>query len=221
MTGLLWSLFLVSVLLVSFSSAWNLWLLYLLPRVDAQRALQIGTLLVCLLPLTLACWAVPLGCYYRMRYDQRVPAGLPSWRENSRIALMAHFRSPWWRAYGQLFAWSLALLPLHIVFSGWRFLGCYGLALVFLAARAWWRQFCENRNTTTHLDLNTGLISIPQLGEFPAGTTRFWVLPEIEVTPRRDTQVFWVMVSEKRWRRFELEEQAQQLVTWLSEAGGR
>lgn len=216
--GILPGLVVLSLLLVSFSSAWNLWLLYLLPRVEAQRALQIGSLLACLIPLNLACWAVPLGCFYRLRYDRRIPAGLPSWREDSSLALMAHFRSPWWRAYAQLFGWSLLLLPLQAIFSGWFFLGCYGLGLSFLASRAWLRQARENQRLTTRIDLMTGNVSIPELGEFPAGQARFWVKPELEVTPRRDTQVYWVMVGEQRWRRFELEEQAQQLASWMSQS---
>lgn len=176
------------------------------------------TILLCLLPFALAGWAVPLGVAYRLRFDRRVPAGLPSWQRGQQRILQAHFRSPWWLAYASLFAWSLMFLPVYLVVWGPWVVVLHALVLTSVAVRAFLRQSRSNRQQQAVLDCQQRTLDVL----LPAGRVQLpWdglrvaVEKQVEVTPKRDHTYFWVTLQEQRWKRCDLEEHAQAIADWL------
>lgn len=175
------------------------------------QALPWAVFLLCLLPLTLACWAVPLSVAFRLRYDRRVPAGLPSWRKNGRVGLIAHYRSAFWRGYASLFAWSLLLLPVYLFVTSWWLVAGHLLILVWVSLRATLRQ--ARLNARDHLVIDGGKLTVSPLGELPC---QAGVEEELVVTPKKDQTFFWVTLAGQRWKRCELHEHAQAIADWIN-----
>ena len=211
-----WGLGLASLAWVVFTSALDVWLLQRIPHLPAIPALQTAVALLCLIPFTLSAWAVPLAVSYRLRYDRRIPAGLPSWRQGHRVFLVAHFRSAFWRGYAALFAWSLLLIPMHLIVFSWWMVALHISLLAALGIRAGLRQWRNNRNDQTVIDAQRQTLTIPALGEIAWKELRVGLEEQLVVTPRRDTTLFWVTLQGQRWKQFPLPEQAQELASWLT-----
>ncbi len=219
--------------LIAFSLAWlvsvswlDLWLWQKMQLQLRQTApgnpLHTAVGLLALLPLTLGAWAIPLGIGYRLLYDRRVPAGLPTWRRGNQVGLVVDYKSPFWRGYTTLFTLSLVLLPIHLLGPVW---GLVALELVILCAfslRVSWRHWRANNQIGQQVVIDKDLrtLRLPPLGELAWNEIEgFAVEPEVVVSPRRDTTHYWVVLksggSARRWKNFALEEHAQQVVHWL------
>ena len=185
-------------------------------EVSPPQALPWAVFLLCLLPLTLACWAVPLSVAFRLRYDQRVPAGLPSWEKDGRVGLIAHYRSAFWRGYASLFAWSLLLLPVYLFVTSWWLVAAHLLILVWVALRAAVRQARLNARDHLVIDRQRRTLTVAPLGELPCEAG---VEDELVVTPKKDQTFFWVTLAGQRWTRWELREHAQAIADWIKTSG--
>lgn len=197
------------------------WLdLELLRRIHQHQgdALRWALFLLAVLPLTLACWAVPLAALFRMRYDRRVPAGLPTWQRGHQLGLVAHYRSVFWRGYASLFAWSLLLLPVYLFLVHWWLVWIHLGILVVVALRSVLRQARLNREEQVVLDRQRRVAWIPPYGEIGWADLRVEVKEELTVLPKRDQICWWVTVNGQNWKRCELREHAQAIADWLREA---
>lgn len=197
------------------------WLdLELLRRIHAHEgdSLRWAVFLLAVLPLTLACWAVPLAVLFRLRYDRRVPAGLPSWRRGHLLGLQAHYRSAFWRGYASLFAWSLLLLPIYLFALHWWLVWSHLALLIWAALRSALRQARLNREECVVLDQQRRVAWVPPYGEIAWADLRVEVKEELTVTPKKDLTCWWVTVNGQNWKRCELSEQAQAIADWLATA---
>ncbi len=162
------------------------------------------------LPFTLAGWAVPLAVAYRLRYDLRIPAGLPS----GPGFLMAHYRSPFWRAYAALFAYSLLFLLVYLFVSNWWLVWAELGLLSYVSIRAYSRQRRLNREQM--VVFHPDHVEIPPYGKIPRKDLSFGVHEELTVLPKRDQLCWWVTVNGQNWKRCELREHAQAIADWLT-----
>lgn len=194
------------------------WLdLELLRRIHDQQGdpLRWALFLLAVLPLTLACWAVPLAALFRIRYDRRVPAGLPTWSRGQQVGLLAHYRSVFWRGYASLFAWSLLLLPVYLFVVHWWLIWLHLGLLVWFALRSALRQARLNREEQVVLDRQRRVALIPPYGEIAWADLRIEVLEELTVLPKRDQLCWWVTINGQKWKRCELREHAQAIADWF------
>ncbi|MBS2038601.1 hypothetical protein JST97_26715 [bacterium] len=162
-----------------------------------------------ILPCTLAGWAVPLAVAYRLRYDRRRPAGLPS----GPGFLMAHYRSPFWRGYASLFACSLCFWLVYLVAGNWVLVGAEFLLLLYVSARAYTRQARLNREQM--LVIEPDGVRVPPFGKIARQDFVLEVREELTVTPKRDQLSWWVTVNGRKWKNCALPEHAQEIVDWL------
>jgi hypothetical protein len=200
------------------------WLdLELLRRMHEQEGdpLRWAVFLLAVLPFSLACWAVPLAVLFRLRYDRRVPAGLPSWRRGDRVGLQAHYRSVFWRGYASLFAWSLALLPVYLFVVHWWLVWLHLTLLFYAASRSALRQARLNREEEVVLDMARRSALVPPYGEIPWTELMVAVKEELTVLPKRDQICWWVTINGQNWKRCELREHAQAIADWLHEQVGQ
>ena len=172
--------------------------------------------LLAVLPLLLACWAVPLAVLFRVRYDRRVPAGLPTWRQGDRVGLQAHYRSVFWRGYASLFAWSLLLLPVYLFVVHWWLVWIHLGLLLYATLRSALRQARLNREEQVVLDPSRRLAVVPPYGEIPFTELRVGVFEELTVTPKKDLTCWWVTINGQNWKRCELRDHAQAIADWLN-----
>jgi len=189
--------------------------LVVLQRISAQSP-EWAVFLLCLLPFTLAFWAVPLSVAFRLRYDRRVPAGLPSWERNGQSGLIGHYRSAFWRGYASLFAWSLLLLPIYLFVTSWWLVAAHLVILAWVSVRAGLRQARLNARDHLVIDRQRQTLTVPPLGELPCLAL---VEEELVVTPKKDQTFFWVTLGGQRWKRCELREHAVAIADWVT-AGG-
>jgi hypothetical protein len=168
-----------------------------------------------ILPLTLACWAVPLAALYRVSYDKRVPAGLPTWRKGHKVGLQAHYRSVFWRGYAALFAWSLLLLLPYLITVQWWLVYLHLALLVYAVLKATLRQARLNRQEQVVIDQDKRIVSIPPYGEIPWSDLKVAVQEELTVTPKKDLTCWWVTINGQNWKRCEIPEHAQAIADWL------
>lgn len=189
----------------------------LLRRISQHEGdpLRWALFLLAVLPLTLACWAVPLAMLFRVRYDRRIPAGLPSWSEGDRMVLQAHYRSAFWRGYASLFAWSLLWLPIYLFVTHWWLVWIQLAVLVWVALRSTLRQARLNREEQVVLDRGLRSAWIPPYGEIPWSDLQVQVFEELTVQPKRDQLCWWVTVNGQKWKRCELREHAQAITDWF------
>lgn len=175
-----------------------------------------------MVPFSLAAWAVPLGVAYRLRYDRRLPAALPSWRRGLQVGLLTDYKSPLWRGYSACFGAGLLLIPLQLFGPSWVLLGLQVSLLVlggaYVAGRQW-RRNCDLAGQVV-IDRERRTLQLPPLGQLNwSEVVGFDVEAEIVVTPRRDSTQYWVRLlgtgSTRRWKSFSLPEHAQQVVDWL------
>ena len=175
-----------------------------------------------MVPFSLAAWAVPLGVAYRLRYDRRLPAALPSWRRGLQVGLLANYKSPFWRGYSACFGAGLLLIPLQLFGPSWVILGLQVCLLVlagaYVAVRQW-RRNCDPSQQVV-IDQQRRTLQLPPLGQLSwSEVVGFDVEAEVVVTPRRDSTQYWVRLlgtgSIRRWKSFALPEHAHQVVGWL------
>lgn len=194
------------------------WLdLELLRRISQHQGdpLRWALFLLAVLPFTLACWAVPLAILFRLRYDRRVPAGLPSWRRGDRVGLQAHYRSVFWRGYASLFAWSLMLLPVYLFVVHWWLVWIHVALLLWAGLRSALGQARLNREECLILDKQRRVAWVPPFGEIAWSDLRVEVKEELTVLPKRDQICWWVTVNGHNWKRCELREHAQAIADWI------
>lgn len=172
--------------------------------------------LLAVLPLLLACWAVPLAALFRLHYDRRVPAGLPTWRRGQLVGLQAHYRSVFWRGYASVFAWSLLLLPIYLFLANWWLVWIHLGVLVYVGLRSALRQARLNREEQAVLDLGRRVAAVPPYGEIGWDELEVEVREELTVLPKRDQLCWWVTINGQNWKRCELREQAQAIADWLN-----
>lgn len=210
--ALLWSFVAAGTLAALAFSALEITLLgrILLHRGDALIWALFG---MAALPCLLAGWAVPLAVAYRLVYDRRAPAGLPSWRQAGRIYLMAHYRNPFWRAYASLFTCSLLFWVVYLAAGNWWLIGLEFLALAYAASRSYLRQIRLNQAQV--VTLQAGAANIPPFGQIPWSELELNIQKEVTVTPKRDQVCWWITVNGQPWKSCELPEQAQAIVDWI------
>lgn len=179
-------------------------------------SLRWALFLLAVLPLTLACWAVPLAILFRLRYDRRVPAGLPTWSRSGQVGLLAHYRSVFWRGYASVFAWSLLLLPIYLFVVHWWLVWIHLAMLVYAGVRSSLRQARLNREECVVLDLSGRVATVPPYGEIPFAYFRVEVKEELTVLPKRDQLCWWVTINGHNWKRCELRDHAQAITDWLN-----
>lgn len=207
--ALLWSFILFGVLAALGFSVLDLELLRRIS--DHQGDPLVWTLfLLAVMPCTLAGWAVPLAVAYRLRYDRRNPAGLPG----GPGFLMAHYRSPFWRAYASLFAYSLLFLLVYLFVSNWWVIALELITLAYVSIRAFARQSRLNR--AQMVVFRSDHVEIPPYGKIPRKDLTFGVREELTVMPKRDQLCWWVTVNGQNWKRCELREHAQAIADWLT-----
>jgi hypothetical protein len=221
--GILGLLSLAWVVAISWFDLWLLHKLHLqLQHILPGQPLHTAVALVCLIPFTLAGWAVPLGVAYRLLFDRRVPAALPIWRRDHRVGLVADYKSPFWRGYTTCFVFSLVLIPIHLLGPSWSLLLAelvlLALAGVFVSHRQWRRNRDEDQQVV--IDRRQQSLTLPALGRWSwSDLTGFGVETEVVVSPRRDTMLYWVTLevdgTVRRWKSFPLWEQAEQVARWL------
>jgi len=181
-----------------------------------DQALPWAVFLLVLIPFTLAFWAVPLSVAFRLLYDRRVPAGLPTWQKNHQVGLIAHYRSAFWRGYASLFAWSLLLLPVYLFVTSWWLVAAHMLILAWVTLRATVGQARLNARDHLVIDRQRQTVTVAPLGELPCDAS---VEEELVVTPKKDQTFFWVTLGGRRWKRYELREHAQAIADWIKASG--
>ena len=159
--------------------------------------------------------AVPLAPLYRVSYDKRVPAGLPTWRRGHQAGLQAHYRSVFWRGYAALFAWSLLLLLPYLITVQWWLVYLHLTLLAYAVLKATLRQARLNRQEQVVFDQDKKTVSIPPYGEIPWSDLQVAVQEELTVTPKKDLTCWWVTINGQNWKRCEIPEHAQAIADWL------